>query len=76
MVDAGYQYRPDGWADGETLTANNKRPGNVSARLTVVGESWWSGFTLRGFNLSRTDGAALTDADVVHLRIYVPVSAQ
>ena len=76
MVDAGYQYRPDGWTDDETLTANGKRSGNVTANLKVIDEQWWAYFTLRGFNLSRTDGAVLTDADVVHLRICVPVSAQ
>ncbi|MBR6727383.1 MAG: DUF4886 domain-containing protein [Clostridia bacterium] len=75
VVDAGYQYRPDGWVDGETLTGNAARPGNKTAQLTVIDSAWWGSFTLRGFNLSRTDGAAMTENDTVHLRIYVPKNA-
>ena len=73
IIDSGYQYRPEGWVNGNTLTENASRPGNVSTTMIVITESWWGGFTVRAFNLSRTGASvAMTEADSVHLRIYVP----
>ena len=75
IVDSGYQYRPEGWIDGSTLTASTSRPGNVSTTFTVTDASWWKSFTLRAFNLSRTDGATMTADDSSHLRIYIPTQS-
>ena len=72
IVDTGYYYRPDAWKNSSTLTTS--RPGTVSSAFTVVSDSWWGDFTLRGFNLSRSDGAKMTESDSTHIRIYVPKS--
>lgn len=74
IVDSGYQYRPDGWKDASTLNSSSMRPGNISKNFTVIDDTWWGDFTLRGFNLGKTSGTAMTEADNVHLRIYVPVN--
>ena len=74
IVDSGYKYRPDGWINGSTLTNSSKRPAEVSATFVTVTDTWWDNFTLRGFNLKKNSGAAMTDADNVHLRIYVPTN--
>ncbi len=70
IVDSGYQYRPEGWVT-ET-TKNSSRPGNVTTAAVKVTEAWWGNYTIRAFNLSAVTTRAMADADVVHLRIYVP----
>ena len=72
VVDANYQYRPEGWTDLGTKTIS--RPGNVVDEITIVDEAWWSNFNYRAFNLSYIGSAAkMTEADTVHLTIYIPV---
>ncbi len=70
IVDAGYQYRPEGWISLGAKNAN--RPGNVTARCVEATDAWWGTYTVRAFNLSASPNRAMTDADVAHLRIYVP----
>ena len=70
IVDSGYQYRPEGWLDANTKTSS--RPGNTSVAAVKVDEAWWGNWTIRAFNLSAVTTRAMTDADIVHLRIYVP----
>ena len=70
IVDSGYQYRPEGWLDANTKTSS--RPGNTSVAVVKVDDAWWSNWTIRAFNLSAVTTRAMTDADIVHLRIYVP----
>ena len=70
IVDSGYQYRPEGWVDANTKTTS--RPGNITTEAVKVDEAWWGSWTIRAFNLSATATRAMTDADIVHLRIYVP----
>lgn len=75
IVDSGYQYRPDAWIDGSTLTSSGSRPAAVSTNFVKVTEAWWGSFTIRGFNLFHTGAnTAMTSADSVHLRIYIPKS--
>ncbi len=69
-VDAGYQYRPEGWA---TLSSTNaSRPGNETKAVVTVNAAWWGQYTIRAFNLSRVDGKDLTDADLEHFKVYIP----
>lgn len=73
-VDAGWQYRPERWINFGERQEN--RPDNSKASRTVVDESWWDPYTVRGFNISTTDAADLTgrlDEALAHFRIYVPV---
>ena len=72
-VNSGYRYRPEGWA--ELGTNNASRPNNVATNLVVVDDAWWGNFNYRGFNISRTDGGVITEAEYVNFKIYVPKSA-
>lgn len=72
IVDSGYRYRPDAWV-GETKTAN--RPNNVSTNFVVVDETWWGNYTLKGFNISKTDNSLINNIPyeaASHFRIYIP----
>ncbi|MBR6578724.1 MAG: DUF4886 domain-containing protein [Clostridia bacterium] len=75
IVDKGYQYRPEGWASMTSSNTSSTRPGNVSTRAVEVTDAWWGSFTIRAFNLSATPARAMTKADIAHLRIYLPKSA-
>ncbi|MBR2944364.1 MAG: DUF4886 domain-containing protein [Clostridia bacterium] len=72
-VNSGWQYRPEGWAYTGT------RPGNVTTTYVTADESWWGTHTQKGFNISKTNGSALTSADytaeTIHenFKIYIPV---
>ncbi|MBE6560311.1 MAG: DUF4886 domain-containing protein [Ruminococcaceae bacterium] len=70
IVDAGYQYRPEGWTDLNAKTS--PRPGNVSGHCVEATEDWWGNYTVRAFNLSASPNRAMTAEDAEHLRIYVP----
>lgn len=69
-----WQYRPDGWG------GSGSRPGNVKTEVVIVNESWWSGYTTRGFNVSKTTGVKIDSytAEEIYevLRILVPVAAE
>ena len=72
-VDAGYQYRPEGWVD--LNTKNTARPDNVTTARVVIDEAWWGDYNYRAFNLSKTDSSDIcTDFEesCTHFRIYVP----
>ena len=71
LVDDGYQYRPEAWVSADSLTS--PRPGVVTATSVLVTEEWWGSYTIRAFNLSYVNASGtMTEADSVHLRIYVP----
>ncbi len=72
-IAEGYQYRPEGW---QSLTAKNSasRPANVKTATVKVDASWWTGFSYRGFNVSKTDGSNVAESDTSALRIYVPIA--
>lgn len=82
-VGSGWQYRPDGWADGKSNSATEKdeegyRPTTVSKTVVVVDDAWWRELDTRGFNISKTSGSIpsdITTEDIYDIfRIYVPVS--
>lgn len=69
----GWQYRPDGWGGSGT------RPGNVTTARVEVTESWWKGYTTRGFNLSKKNGEKIntyTPEEIYEvMKIYVPINS-
>ncbi len=71
-IDAGYQYRPEGW---KALEKQDARPNNVQTPRVVVDEAWWGDYTYRAFNISSTanqDIGGNPAAVEPHFRIYVP----
>ena len=66
----GYRYRLEGW---QTMNTTNslKRRDNSTEDLTVD-ELLYTQYNYIGFNISRTDGAAIAASDTYGLRIYVP----
>ena len=71
FIDAGYQYRPEGWQ--ELNTNNTKdRPANETSQCFVVTEEFWKDYNYRSFNVSKVGGGAITDATYGVLKIYVP----
>ena len=77
VLDAGWQYRPDGWV-GSNKNTNATRPAATTAATITVTAEWWGDFTKRGFNISKKDGTALSSTDITNakaaFRIYVPFS--
>lgn len=72
VCDSGWQYRPDAWTGN---VKNPSRPANVSKNFTVADEAWWGNYVIRGFNVSRTNSAAINQSPysaAEHVRIYVP----
>ncbi len=76
IVDAGYQYRPEGWVNADLSADDVARPSNVTTNVVEVTKEWWGTFTVRAFNLSVTPTRAVTEGDKTALRIYVPKPAE
>ena len=74
VVESGWRYRPDGWVTDNAV--NNNRPGNIQNKFVIVTEEWWGDYTLRAFNVSKTAGDRVTQAemDAGNLKVYVPKS--
>ena len=53
----GNMYRPEGWTSLDVQ--NGSRPGNVTANLVVVSDSWWGKWEYRAFNVAYADKRAL-----------------
>ena len=70
-IDAGYQYRPEGWTALSAVTS--PRPENTTENVVVVDDEWWGDFKYRAFNIAY-EGAAteVTAADFKAFQIYVP----
>lgn len=75
ICDSGYKYRPEYWITADTKNTSSTRNPNVTTHVDEVTEAWWDGITLRAFNLSASVTRAVTEADIPHLRIYLPKSA-
>ena len=72
-VKAGYQYRPEGWADKTTPSA--ARPDYVTTSVIIVDDAWWGNFNYRAFNIAHEgEKADIVFGDGNALRIYVPKS--
>jgi hypothetical protein len=59
-IASGFQYRPEGWV-GTTLNTSSTRPLNVTTSKVVIDEAWWGDYTVRGFNISMTNGGLYED---------------
>ena len=76
-----FGYRPEGWVDASTKTAN--RPDRTSVQVTEVDDNWWvrgtQTFGLRGFNLDMNK-SNLTDAEMEEViqkfALYIPKSTK
>ncbi len=75
LVKSGWKYRPEGWVTDAKQTS---RESATTEKLIVVTDNWWKNYTLRAFNISKTDGStitSLTAADILsNFRIFVPES--
>jgi hypothetical protein len=79
ILQSGWQYRAEGWV-GDAKNEPASRPGLTGKSVTRVTDLWWGSFTLRAFNVSKTDNSALdTNSEYVlardALKIYVPNTA-
>ncbi|MCI8360952.1 MAG: DUF4886 domain-containing protein [Clostridiales bacterium] len=77
VIDAGYQYRPEGW--GYAGAEKPGRPGNVTVGVTEVGADFWENYEYRAFNVAvvgnNTDLTGKEEETAAHFRIYIPKSA-
>ena len=73
VLDAGYQYRPEGWEYVDKKYTGT-RPALVENKVVKADDSWWGVFNYRAFNIGRTDGAKITADELSHFGIYVPKS--
>jgi N-acetylmuramoyl-L-alanine amidase len=71
VIADGYQYRPEGW-QAPDMQNTNLRPGNTRSTITVVDDSWWSDFTVRGFNISSVSAQTITENDYGAFAVFVP----
>ena len=70
-IQSGYQYRPEGWVNKTTTTAN--RPDYVTTSIVIVDDAWWGNFNYRAFNIAHTgEKTDIVFGDGNALRIYVP----
>ena len=75
LVKSGWQYRPEGWVTDAKQTS---REDVTTDTLVVVTDNWWKNYTLRAFNISKTDKSDLTSMKasevLTYFRIFVPES--
>lgn len=70
-VLSGYQYRLEGW---QIYGVANKLTRRVnSSNGIIIEESLYNQYTYLGFNISKTEGGAVTAEDCAGFRIYVPI---
>ena len=78
VLAEGWQYRPEGWVNGEVNTSAN-RPTTTTASYVEITEEWWGNYTTRAFNISKVGLSSLsgvTEADICEaFQIYVPTRA-
>ena len=73
-IDAGYQYRPEGWIGTESQPSAS-RPASTSVARIVIDEAWWGEFDTRAFNICKKPTADLTGATAAAkaaFRIWLP----
>ena len=74
LEKSGWQYRTDGWVTDTLQTGS--REGVTTKRRIEVTEEWWENYTIRSFNISRTDKGTVMDLTEEDMRsifkIYVP----
>lgn len=65
LKDNAYKYRPEGWIALNTANTSSTRPANVTTSLVEVTADWWGSWNYRAFNVSKSAGGALTEAEVL-----------
>ena len=60
VIRSGHQYRPEGWVALNQYNASG-RPGNVTANVVKVDDTWWGKWNYRAFNLSFNPVQKLTE---------------
>ena len=68
VLKEGFQYRPEGWTSLRTNNSGTDRPGNTTAGIVVVDDSWWGNWNYRAFNLAKAKNPNLSDAEQETLR--------
>ena len=75
LIKSGWQYRPEGWVTDAKQTS---REDATTDKIVVVTDNWWKNYTLRAFNISKTDKSDLTSMKasevLTYFRIFVPES--
>ena len=73
-IASGWQYRPDGWVTDKVQTG--VRETNTTESYVEITEQWWGDYTIRSFNISKTDQSSLAQMTEAEIRavfqIYVP----
>ena len=76
-VNSGWRYRPEGWITETTYNSGSTRPGNVSTTYVTTSDAWWSNWTIRGFNISKSNGTSIDSLTLeevyANFKIYIPV---
>ena len=70
-VDSGYRYRPEGWVDMQTVSA--ERGAETTTDAIVIDDEWWGEYNYRGFNISHNPRSLITEEEGVKFRIYIPI---
>lgn len=69
-IKEGWQYRPEAWVKDEKQSS---RPTVTKQDITVVTQKWWSDYTLRAFNISKSDNSVISGVDKSGIfTIYIP----
>ncbi|MDD5933369.1 MAG: DUF4886 domain-containing protein [bacterium] len=69
-IKEGWQYRPEAWVKDEKQSS---RPTVTKQDVTVVTQKWWSDYTLRAFNISKSDNSVISGVDKSGIfTIYIP----
>ena len=71
-ITDGYQYRLEGWQSLDAVNSQTRL--NNSTEDFVVSASTYEKYNYIAFNISKSAGGTVSDADKTALRIYVPVS--
>ena len=74
ITETGYQYRPEGWIELTQKVDKGNRPSQVNTESVIIDDSWWGDWNYRAFNISATDGHAITNSEAGALKIYVKVA--
>jgi hypothetical protein len=67
----GYKYRIEGWQSMNDYNSESRM--DAAAIDFTWSSSIYDKYSYIAFNISRTSGGAVSDSDVMALRIYVPI---
>ncbi len=70
-IASGYKYRIEGWQSMNEYNSESRM--DAAAIDFTLSSSIYDKYSYIAFNISRTSGGAVSDSDVMALRIYVPI---